>query len=212
MNLAERIEHTKLAPGLSQDSIKQLCDEAAEHGFRGVCIPPTMIKAAKANLEGNAQKVVTVVDFPYGYSHTSAKVESIKKACDAGADSVDVVINYTAAMNSEWSYLQNEIESVVQAARMRDTEIKLIIELGAYPSKVLARICEICLETSPDFVKTNTGINHRVDLQHLKLMRRLLGADMKIKASGGINNNAYAMELINEGASVLGSSSSIDLI
>ena len=212
MNLAERIEHTKLSPGLSQDSIVTLCDEAIEHGFRGVCVPPTMIKTARTKLDGYDTKVVTVVDFPYGYGHTSTKAEAIKKACDAGADSVDVVINYTLAINGEWDQLKNEIETVVQAARMRDAEIKLIIELGAYPSRDLAKICEICLSASPDFVKTNTGINHKVSVQNLKLMRRMLGEDMKIKASGGINNNAYALELITEGASVLGSSSSIDLI
>lgn len=213
MNIAGILEHTKLNPASTIKEIEDLCEEALEHNFRGVCVPPSLLKVAKRKLNGTDQKLITVIDYPNGYSHTASKVESIKKAKDAGADSVDVVLNYNAAINGDWAVVQTDAETVVHAAKMIDLEVKIIIELGAYTSKHLGEIVKICQSAGPDFVKTNTGVNNgKVTTPHLKLLRRLLGEKMPIKASGGINNITFAKELIESGANIIGSSSCVDLI
>ena len=213
IELASRIEHTNLkTTSLSKDIVK-LCAEAKEHEFRAVCVAPNFIKLAKAELDSTNVKVATVIDFPFGYSHTASKVESIKKAKDAGADAVDVVTNYGFIVNDEWSKYENDIETVVYAANRLDLEIKLILETGLYPSRDVQTAAEICLKAAPDFVKTNTGFAGQGATEvFVKLIRRFVGAEMGLKASGGIKTGEQATQLINAGADIIGCSSSLEII
>lgn len=211
MELNHRVEHTLLSAQADEKQIKKLCQEAVDHDFRGVCVPPFYVKSARTHLEPTDKKVITVVDFPMGFSHTISKTESIRKAADQGAHGVDVVINYTAAINGSWPLAEDDIQTVVHKARMSDLEIKLIIELGAYPSKTLKRIVQICKNAQPDYVKTNTGMMGQVvEMDQLKLLVRLLDGELPIKASGGIRSAEAAQKLIDAGAQLIGASSAVN--
>lgn len=211
MNLNNNVEHTLLSTSATAAEIENLCKEAVSHQFRSVCVAPFFAKQARSILEDSDQKVITVVDFPLGYSHTFSKTESIKKAADLGAHGVDVVINYTAAINEAWHMVEDDIETVVHKARMCDLEIKLIIELGAYSSQVLKQVVELCKKAKPDFVKTNTGLlGNVVTKDHLLLLSRLLDGEIPIKASGGIRTREDAEEMIKAGATLLGASSALN--
>jgi deoxyribose-phosphate aldolase len=208
MTLESRIEHTLLSTGATQQDIEKLCDEAQAKGFRGVCVPPYFVKAAIRKAEKQAYKVITVVDFPFGYSHTTAKVEGIKRASDQGVSGVDIVVNYCSAINQDWATFENDINTVVQAAKMRDLEVKLILETGTYSSKVLKRVVEKCCVAEPDFLKTNTGTMGNVaTLDQVKLIRRFSEDKIPIKASGGIREREQAEMFIDNGVAVIGTSS-----
>lgn len=210
MELNQRVEHTLLKTDATFDDIKRIGEETIQHGFRGICVPPYFVKQALRNRESDEYKIITVIDFPFGYSHTFSKAEAIKKAKDQGADGVDVVINYSAAINGDWSTLVDDMNTVVHKARMSDLEIKIIIELGAYPSRILKEIVEICKKARPDYVKTNTGMmGHQVQREHLKLLVSLLDGELPIKASGGIRSREEAEALIDIGAEILGASSAV---
>ena len=113
MNLSSYIEHTLLKPDIDWAKVKLLCQEAIDHEFLGVCIPPFYVEDAVKYLEGTAVKVITVVGFPMGYSAISAKVEEAKRAVDDNADEVDMVINLAAVKDNKWSYIHNDIDSVL---------------------------------------------------------------------------------------------------
>lgn len=207
----QRVEHTRLSTDTTGEDIVKLCNEAKSFGFRGVCVPPFFVKKAATSLKDEETKVITVIDFPFGYSHTIAKTEAIKKVADQGAHGVDVVINYMAAINGSWHHVEDDINTVVHKARMTDLEIKLIIELGAYSSRILKQVVELCKKAEPDYVKTNTGMmGHIVEIDQLKLLMRLLDGHFPVKASGGIRSMDDAQALINEGAQILGASSAIN--
>ncbi len=211
--LASRIEHTLLKTTATSSDIVKLCSEAKTNGFRAVCVAPHFIKLSKAELGGTNIKIATVIDFPFGYSHTAAKVESIKKASDAGADAVDVVTNYGFILNDEWSKYANDVDTVVYAANRLDLEIKLIMETGVYPTRDIQKATEICVNSKPDFIKTNTGfLGQGATISFVKLLRRFSGADVGLKASGGIRTGGQAQELVEAGADILGCSASLEII
>lgn len=206
--LAAHIEHTCLDPKASADRIHEMHDEMLEFGFRGICVSPYFVKTAAQKANGSDYKVVTVVDFPLGQSHTMAKVESIKKAADQGADAVDIVVNYLAAINEDWDYLKDEINTVVHSGHMRNLEVKLILESHNYNSRVLRQVLDICLEARPNYLKTNTGTGNNVNTpDQVKLIQRLTNNTIPIKASGGIRSSEQARELLDMGVELIGASS-----
>jgi len=208
MNIYPKVEHTCLNPQVSKSQIEKMHDEALQFGFRGICVSPYFVKSAVKKAEDSDYKVITVVDFPYGQNHPMSKVEAIKRAADQGVDGVDIVVNYLAAINEDWSVFKDEVETVVYAGQMRNLEVKLILESGAYNSKVLQSVIDICLVAKPEFLKTNTGIGNNVhSIPQIKLMQRMTEGKIPIKASGGIRTKEQAEELINMGVEIIGTSS-----
>lgn len=208
MNIYSQIEHTCLDPQASKDRIAKMHEEALEFGFRGICVSPYFVKSASRKAEDHNYKVITVIDFPFGQNHPMSKVESIKRAADQGADGVDIVINYLAAINEDWSVFKDEVETVVYAGQMRNLEVKLILEAGAYNSKTLQNVINVCVEAKPDFLKSNTGIGGNVcSAPQIKLMQRMSQEQIPIKASGGVRLKEQAEELLQMGVDVIGTSS-----
>lgn len=206
--IAAHIEHTCLDPRASLDRIREMHEEMLEFGFRGICVSPYFVKTAVQQSNGADYKVITVVDFPLGQSHTMAKVESIKRAADQGADGVDIVVNYLAAINEDWDYLKDEINTVVHAGHMRNLEVKLILESHNYNSRILRKVINICLDAKPNFLKTNTGTGNNVNTQdQVKLIQNLSKEALPIKASGGIRSSQEARELLEMGVALIGASS-----
>jgi deoxyribose-phosphate aldolase len=213
MNLASKIDHTLLKADASEAEVKKLCDEAIEHGFCAVCIPPYYVRKAKTWLNGSKVKVATVVGFPLGYAHTPAKVEEARRAIDEGANEIDMVINIIALKAGDVNYLKNELTSVATITQLRGGKLKVILETGILTEHEIILGCELCKEMSVDFVKTSTGFAKQgATVEAVKLLRAHLPKSIKIKASGGIKTKEFALQLIEAGADRLGSSASVDIV
>ncbi len=215
MNLANFIDHTILKADCTVEDIKRVCADAIQYQFAAVCIPPFYVSQAADFLQDTQLKVkiATVIGFPMGYSYTPAKVEEIKRAIDDGASEVDAVINLCAVKMGNWSYVRNDIDSMVTAAHLKGKTIKIILETGLLTDDELQRLTEICLEIKPDFVKTSTGFNGEGATVHVvSTLKNLLHDQIKIKASGGIRTREDAIRLIEAGAKRIGSSAGVNLI
>lgn len=214
MDLAQYIDHTLLKPTATTEDIRQLCREASEHHFAAVCVPPFFVRDAAQFLKDQPVKIATVAGFPMGYSTTSAKVEEIKKAADEGAHEVDVVVNICAIKSGNWNYTQNDINSMTTAAHLKGKQLKVILETGLMTEDEIRKLCEICREVEPNFVKTSTGFNGEgASVEIVELLRREMeGTTIKIKASGGIRTALDARSLVKAGADRLGSSSGVRIV
>lgn len=213
MNISAFIDHTILRPDCIAEDIKKVCFEAIEHRFFSVCVPPYYVREAARILEDKPVKVATVIGFPMGYDPTAAKVEAIKRAIDDGADELDVVINICAVKNRQWNFVRNDIDSMTTAAHIKGKIIKVIIETGMLTEEEIRKVCELCLEIKPDFVKTSTGYNvEGASVFAVRLLREILGDAIRIKASGGIRDRETALQMIEAGAKRLGSSSGVKIV
>ena len=213
MKMNQRIEHTILKPDTMESDIKKLCEEAIEHGFFGVCVPPYFVKLASIILKDSSIKIVTVAGFPLGYNTTPAKVEEARKAMDEGAHEIDMVMNIAALKNNDLNFVQNDIQSVATLVQLKGCKLKVIIETALLSNDEKVKACEICAKVGVDFVKTSTGFaSSGAKLKDIELMRKNLPASIKIKASGGIKTKEQAKDLVKAGADRLGTSSGPDLI
>jgi len=213
MNIASYIDHTVLKPTTTIADVEKLCHEAIEYGFAAVCVPPLFVKKAKALTGASTVKVATVIGFPFGYSAIEAKVAEIVLAIVDGADELDMVINISAVKNKDWQFLANEINTVMPVIRSKGKVIKVIIESGILTNEEIITCCDIYGAAGVDFMKTSTGYAEKgATVEAVQLMRKHLPDTIKIKASGGIKNYSFALELVNAGANRLGCSSSIQIV
>lgn len=213
MNLAASIDHTLLRPDCTTAEVEQLCEEALQHHFAAVCVPPYFVKKAVDKLADSHVKVATVIGFPNGYSTTAAKVEEIKRALNDGVDEVDVVINISAVKDGNWHYVNNDIESTTMAVHLRGKVIKIILETGLLEKNEIVRLCEICEKIGVNYVKTSTGFNGEgASVAMVRLLRDNLSEDIKIKASAGIRTAEIANQLLTAGANRLGTSAGIAIV
>jgi deoxyribose-phosphate aldolase len=213
MNLANHIEHTNLKPNALTNDIVQLCQEAIEHGFYGVCVPPYYVQLAKKTIKKAPVKIISVVGFPFGYNTVSSKVEETKKAINSGADEIDMVLNIAAFKSGDIATVQNDIQAVITACHLQNKLVKIIIETCYLNEEEIKLICKICADCEADFVKTSTGFGPEgATLDAVKIMRKSLPAKIKIKAAGGIKTSKFAEELIEAGAARIGTSASLTLV
>lgn len=213
MNLAAKIDHTLLKADVTEKEIKKLCTEAKEFGFAAVCVPPYFVRKCKLWLNGSNVKVATVVGFPLGYSHTPAKVEEARRAIDEGADEIDMVINIIALKAGDWNYLKNELTSAATIVQLRGGKLKVILETGLLTNEEIIKACELCKEMTVDYVKTSTGfVQPGATVEAVKLLRANLPKSIKIKASGGIRDKEFALQLLEAGADRLGCSASVSIV
>ena len=213
MNIASYIDHTVLKPTTLIADVEKLCAEAKEYGFAAVCVPPLFVKKARALVIESTVKVATVIGFPFGYSAIEAKVAEMVLAILDGADELDMVINISAVRNNDWQFLANEINTVMPIVRGKGRVIKVIIESGILTDEEIVTCCDIYGAAGVDFMKTSTGYTEKgATVEAVQLMRKHLPASIKIKASGGIKNYSFALQLVNAGADRLGCSSSVQII
>lgn len=204
------IEQTLLAASTTKHHIVQLCDDAKNYKFRGVCVLPTNIVAARLCLENTSVKIVTVIGFPLGGNTSKAKSFEAIECIDLGADEIDMVLNIGALKGSEFQYVQNDIAFVVKSAKK--TPVKVIIETSLLNEEEKRVACKLSLEAGAQFVKTCTGFaGGGATVEDIKLIRGIVGNNMKIKASGGIRSFADAKALIAAGADTLGTSRGVEI-
>lgn len=213
MQLNSYIEHTVLKQQTTADEVLQLCNEALQHQFAGVCVPPYFVSIAANKLQDEPVAVVTVVGFPLGYDEPAVKVEAARSAIEHGADEIDMVVNVAAIKSGNWDFVVTDITEVVQAVHEAGAELKVIVESGILTKDELVKVCNICAAAKVDYVKTSTGfaeVGARVE--DVKIMRQVLPDYIRIKASGGIKDKAFAKALIEAGADRLGTSSGVKLV
>ena len=211
-NLASYIEHTNLSPILTSKHIDQLVEEAKQHHFLGICVPPFWVKRAQREIGKEKILLVTVAGFPLGYSMTETKLDEIKRAIDNGADEIDVVWNLTSfKTGSPWTKI--EIAKCSKLAHDHQKNLKVIIETAYLTDEEIVEACNLCAEAGADFVKTSTGFAPTgATVEHVELMRKSLPIGVEIKASGGIKTKTQAVSLIKAGANRLGTSSGVHLV
>jgi deoxyribose-phosphate aldolase len=213
MDIAAYIDHTVLKPTTLLADVTQLCNEALEHRFAAVCVPPHFVATARQLTINSDVKTATVIGFPFGYSSITAKVAEIKKAIQDGADELDMVINLSALKNNDMDYLAKEIVTCLQPVRLHRKIIKIIIESGILIDEEIIACCDLYAKHKVDFMKTSTGYAEKgASLHAVSLMRKHLPSTIAIKASGGIRTFAFAKELIEAGATRIGASASVTIL
>ncbi len=212
MNLSQYIEHTNLSPTLTIRDIDVLVEEARQHSFLGVCVPPFWVKRAQREIAKDKIVLVTVAGFPLGYSMTETKLDEIKRAIDNGADEVDVVWNITSFKTGiPWTKI--EIAKCSKITHDHQKLLKVIIETAYLSDEEIVEACKLCADAGVDFVKTSTGFAATgAKVEHIKLMRSVLPEQVGIKASGGIKTHMQAVAMIEAGADRLGTSSGVKMI
>jgi deoxyribose-phosphate aldolase len=205
--LAQMIDHTLLKPEATVADVIALCAEAAELGTYSVCVSPTFVATAVANVS-NGVKVATVCGFPSGKHESSVKAAEAKLAVQQGADEVDMVIDLGRAIMGDWDYIQSDVAAV--RAAVAGKVLKVILETAALTNDQIEQACLRCKAAGADFVKTATGFHPAggADVRAIKVMHDTVGGALGIKASGGIKTAEFAQELIAAGATRLGLSGS----
>lgn len=212
-DIAPYIDHTLLKPGILIADVEKLCMEAQQFGFAAVCVPPPFVKFAANYCAGTNIKVATVIGFPFGYAAIEAKIAEIVLAMVDGADELDVVINFTAIKNADWTLVANEINHIMPIVKSKGKIIKTIIESGILTQEEIIRCCDIYGAAGVDYVKTSTGYAEvSARLEDVALIRKHLADQVAIKASGGIKTYEFAKALIEAGATRLGSSNGIAIL
>lgn len=202
--IAKMIDHTLLKPDASYEQVKQLCEEAAEFGFASVCVNAGNVILAKELLKGTDIPVCSVVGFPLGATTTKTKVFETIEAIENGAIEIDMVINIGALKSKDYDRVKNDIEEIVIASRGK-AKVKVIIETSLLSDDEKVKACEIAKEAKADFVKTSTGFSTGGATAHdIELMRKAVGPDMGVKASGGIGDYKTAKAMLDAGACTLG--------
>ena len=211
-NVAGMIDHTLLKADATEAQIAKLCQEAKEHGFASVCVNPGYVPEAAEALKGTDVRVCTVIGFPLGATSSEAKAAETADAIAKGAAEVDMVVNVGRIKSGNWDYVRSDIAAVVNAARGRALT-KVIIETCLLTDDEKIRVCEIAKDAGADFVKTSTGFSTGgATAADIALMRKTVGPDMGVKASGGIHSTEEAIALIEAGASRIGASAGIAII
>ena len=212
MSIASMIDHTLLKQDATGEQIDRLCAEAAEYHFASVCVNPYYVVRCVKNLKGTGVKVCTVVGFPLGATTMETKVFETLQAVASGAEEIDMVINVCALKSGHIRGVEQEIQAMAAAVEGKAI-LKVIIEtcLLTDEEKVLA--CQIAKRCGADFVKTYTGFSTGgATVEDVALMRRTVGPEMGVKASGGIRDYAKAKAMIDAGASRIGASAGIAIV
>ena len=209
--IAAMIDHTLLKPEATPAQIEKLCAEAAEYHFASVCVNPVYIPLAARLLKGTGVKVCCVVGFTLGAIAPEQKAAEAASCAAMGAEELDMVIHVGAAKAGDWALVQRDIEGVVKAAAGHT--VKVIIETCLLTDEEKVKACEAAKAAGADFVKTSTGFSTGGATTHdIALMRKTVGPEMGVKASGGIRDYETAMAMIEAGANRIGASAGIAIV
>jgi deoxyribose-phosphate aldolase len=218
------IDHTLLKPETTAAQIEKLCQEALDYSFGAVCVLPTRVPDAAAYLKGSPVKTATVVGFPLGGNTTGVKVLETTQAIAQGAQEIDVVINLGALKDGNDNLVREELQQVVEAAggsglpvrrglARPKVIVKVILETSLLNQEEKIRACLLAQDAGADFVKTSTGFAAGgATVSDVLLMRKTIGPNMGIKASGGIRNLEQVKSLLEAGATRLGTSAGVALV
>ncbi len=209
-SIAKRIEHTCLKPDATSSNITKLCQEASQFGFAAVCVNPSMVSTAVCELHGSGIPVASVANFPLGQSNWKAVEMEVDESCANGADHVDLVLPLHMFLEGDASLLRTRIQSIRELMTSR-RKLKCIVELTLLDKAYWKLAFEIVRDSGVNIFKTGTGFFGGVTVEMITFLRDL-DPDYPIKASGGIATKAHATQLLNAGATLLGTSRSVEII
>ena len=213
--LAAIIDHTLLKPEASIAQVDQLCAEAVEHSFCAVCVNAIHVARAARRLAGSNVRIASVAGFPLGAVMTATKVDDARRAVEAGAFEIDMVLNIGGLLSGEKNLVRDDIAAVADAVHSVSVHhiIKVILETAVLTPEQIALGCRCCAEAQVDFVKTSTGFHPAggATIEAVRALKRY-AAPIKVKASGGIRDLQTALAMVDAGADRLGLSSGVSII
>ncbi|MGJ8550614.1 deoxyribose-phosphate aldolase [Winogradskyella wichelsiae] len=211
MNLNRYIDHTLLSASATEAEILQLCDEALKYNFYSVCVNSSNVLLAKQALGKSDVKICSVIGFPLGAMSTEAKIFEAKHAIDQGATEIDMVLNIGRLKSKNHLAVLKDISKVKRAIGI--TTLKVIFEISELSKNEIVKACEICIDAKADFIKTSTGFSKSgATLTAVKIMRKTVRDQLKIKASGGIRDAATAQKYIDIGVDRIGTSAGVAMM
>jgi len=216
--IAKYIDHTNVKADASRSDIKKLCQEAVKYGFHSVCVTPYRVKDAFLTLTSlqlrkleRVAEIICVVGFPFGFVKTEEKILEANTAIKDGATEIDMIINIGAIKDGDWKFVESDIHQIARS--ISPVKLKVIMEIGFLSKAELIKACQIAKRAGAAFVKTSTGHGPRVpNPSDIKLMRKTVGKEMGVKASGGIHDFKTAVKMIKAGATRIGTSSGLQII
>jgi deoxyribose-phosphate aldolase len=211
IGVAARIDHTLLDPLARRADIERLCDEALAFGFAAVCVNPIWVASCAARLRGRSVRVCSVAGFPLGASLTEVRILEARRAVEQGADEVDAVIHLGVLKSGDHAAVTRDLEAIVAAAK--PAAVKAILETGRLTREEMIAAARIAAAAGAAYVKTSTGfLGPGATVEQVSLLRGIVGADVGVKASGGIRSLEQALALIQAGASRLGTSAGVEIV
>ena len=211
--LANMIDHTNLKAFADDAAFEKLCDEAKKYNFKMVAINPAQTVRCKKKLEGSPVHVGAAIGFPLGQTTLECKIFETKDAIDKGADEIDYVINVAELKNKNYDYIKKEMEEIVKICREAGKTSKVIFENCYLTDDEKRKVAEIAKEVKPDFIKTSTGFGTGgATVEDVKLMKSVVGDEVKVKAAGGIRDLKTALAMIEAGAERLGTSAGVAIV
>lgn len=212
MNLAKYIDHTILKPETTKQEVITVCDEAKEYGFFSVCVNPYYVSLVRDQLAGSDVKVCSVIGFPLGASVTSVKAAETRQSIADGANEIDMVLNIAAMKNGDFEYVLNDIKGVVAALEGKAI-LKVILENCLLTEAEIVKACELSVEAGAHFVKTSTGFSKGGAVaSDIALMRKTVGPNIGVKASGAVRDRETALAMVEAGATRIGASASVSIV
>lgn len=210
-DIAQFIDHTLLKPDATREEVLKLCEEARKFGFATVCVNSINVATAARALQGSPVLAIAVVGFPLGAGLPSAKAFETREAVRCGAKEIDTVINIGALKSKDYALVLKDIEAVVQAAK--PWPVKVILETSQLKDEEKVIACALSKAAGAAFVKTSTGFAQGgATAEDVALMRRVVGEDVGVKASGGVRSTEDAMKMLSAGANRIGASASIAIV
>lgn len=211
--IAGLIDHTLLKPDATPAQIEALCDEAIRYRFAGVCVNPSYVELCVQMLRGTPVTVGTVIGFPLGATTTKTKVFEAAQALGNGAQELDVVLHLGRLKAGDYGAVAEDLHAVVEVGHAQRAPVKVIIETALLSDQEKIAACLLAKHIGADFVKTSTGfLGGGATVADVALMRRVVGSEMGVKASGGIRTLAEAQALIDAGADRLGTSAGVAIV
>jgi deoxyribose-phosphate aldolase len=209
--MAAMIDHTMLKPDATREQLIQICDEAKQYSFATVCVNSANIPLVARQLRGSTVKPIAVVGFPLGAATSQAKAFEAREAIRAGAEEIDMVINIGALKSKDYKTVFEDIKTVVEASKPH--KVKVILETSQLNEEEKVISCALSKTAGAAFVKTSTGFGGGgATVKDITLMRRIVGLDMEVKASGGIRTREDAQKMIQAGADRIGASASVAIV
>jgi deoxyribose-phosphate aldolase len=206
-------DHTLLKPEAKEEDIIKLCQEASQYEFYSVCVNSRFVPLAVSLLAGTPVKVACVVGFPLGAMSTQAKAYETDWACSHGASEIDMVLPIGPLLDGKTEEVEQDILVVCQFAHEQNALVKVILEIDLLTEKEIVLACQLAKKAGADYVKTSTGFSKGgATVEAVSLMRKTVGTDMGVKASGGIRDLSTAKKMLEAGASRLGASASVAIM
>ena len=208
-------DHTLLKPDATPQDILKIVSEAVALDTAAVCVNGCHVRSVRRFIDaaGSNVKVAAVAGFPLGAMSTNAKAYEVQLALEEGADEIDLVMNIGNAKAGNWAYVEDEVYTIAEMCHESGAILKLIIETCLLTDDEIIRACESARNAGADFVKTSTGFSAGGATAHaVELMKKTVGDDLKVKASGGIRTLDDARAMIGAGADRLGCSATAAIL